>query len=186
MPPVSVIDEEQEKIDEDEVGELGTPPDSAVQPVAPAIRPVRNAIFIGHGKNKLPLQQIKAILDQYSIPYKIAIDEPNEFRPISQKVAETMESCGAAILIFTTDEEFHDKDGNVIWRPSENVVFELGAAAVLYGRKVIIFKEIGVTFPTNFRDIGYIEFDKDALSAKTNELFKELISFGLIKVTVGS
>jgi hypothetical protein len=35
---------------------------------------IRNAIFVGHGKNKKPLGQIKEILDQYRIPHKVAID----------------------------------------------------------------------------------------------------------------
>ncbi|MFQ5685012.1 MAG: TIR domain-containing protein [Candidatus Binatia bacterium] len=104
---------------------------------------------------------------------------------MSQKVADVMGECGAAILSFTADEEFRSAEGNTIWKPSENVVYELGAASVLYGGKIIIFKEESVHFPTNFRDIGYIDFEKDALSAKVNDLFKELISFGLIKVTVG-
>lgn len=56
---------------------------------------------------------------------------------------------------------------------------------MLYGSKIIIFKEDTVDFPANFRDIGYISFEKDALSSKVNELFRELISFGLIKVSVG-
>lgn len=147
---------------------------------------VPNAIFLGHGKNKEPLNQLKGILDQYRIPYKVAVEEANEFRPISQKVADIMKSCGAAILVFTADEEFRTADGNTVWRPSENVVYELGAASVLYGKRIIIFKEKDVHFPANFRDIGYIEFDRSALAAKTNELFKELIAFQLIKVTVGS
>ena len=149
-------------------------------------KPPKNAIFVGHGKNHVPMDQLKQILDQYKIPYKVAVQEPNTFRPISQKVAETMQECGAAILIFTADEEFRDVGSNVIWRPSENVIYELGASSVLYGGRIIIFKERGVRFPTNFRDIGYIEFEKDNLAAKTNELFKELIAFGLIRVTVGA
>jgi len=147
---------------------------------------VRNALFIGHGANKKPLEQLKRILDEYKIPYKVAVEEPNRFRPISQKVADIMKECGAATLIFTADEEFRDAEGKSIWKPSENVVYKLGVASVLYGGKIIIFKEDGVHFPSNFRDIGYIGFEKDALSAKVNELFKELISFGLIKVTVGA
>jgi hypothetical protein len=164
---------------------------TALSPVAakqsdPPDLGVPNAIFLGHGKNKEPLNQLKGILDQYRIPYKVAVEEANEFRPISQKVADIMKSCGAAILVFTSDEEFHDASGNIVWRPSENVVYELGAASVLYGKRIIIFKEKDVHFPANFRDIGYIEFDRSALAAKTNELFKELIAFQLIKVTVGS
>ncbi len=130
------------------------------------------------------MEQLKEILDQYKIPYKVAVDEPNQFRPISQKVADIMKECGAAILIFTADEELRGLEGDTIWRPSENVVYELGAASVLYGKKIIVFKEAAVHFPSNFRDIGYISFDKDQLAAKVNDLFREFIAFGLIKVTV--
>jgi predicted nucleotide-binding protein len=144
----------------------------------------KNAIFVGHGKNKVPLQQLEKVLTEYNIPHKVAIDEPNKGRPISQKVAELMNECGAAIIIFTADEEFKRPTGETIYRPSENAVFELGAASALYGSRIVIFKEAGVDFPTNFRDIGHIEFEKDKLDAKGIELFRELISFKLLTVSV--
>ncbi len=97
-----------------------------------------------------------------------------------------MHECGAAILIFTADEEFKDKDGNTIHRPSENVIHELGAASVLYGSRIIIFRDSRVQLPTNFRDIGYITFEPNQLAAKVNELFRELIGFGLIRISVAS
>jgi predicted nucleotide-binding protein len=120
-------------------------------------------IFIAHGKNKKPLKQLKGILEQFKIPYMVAIDEPNLGRPISGKVRGIMESCNCAILIFTADEEFQDKEGNSIWRPSENVVFELGATGYLYDNRIVIMKEDGVTFPSNFSDIGYVSFEKDKI-----------------------
>jgi hypothetical protein len=43
-----------------------------------------------------------------------------------------MKQCGAAILLFTPDEELRDLDGNAVWRPSQNVGHELGAASMLY------------------------------------------------------
>jgi CAP12/Pycsar effector protein, TIR domain len=144
------------------------------------------AIFVGHGKNKKPLEQLQKILNEYGVPHKVAIDEPNSGRPISEKVAQVMGECGAAILIFTADEEFRSLDDDVVWRPSENVVYELGASAVLYGRRIIIFKEKDVTFPSNFRDIGYISFDNDALDAKGVDLFRELVAFKIIEVSVKS
>jgi predicted nucleotide-binding protein len=164
-----------------------TPSATAVS-LGPA-RPVnqaKNAIFVGHGKNKTPLQQLEKFLTEYKIPHKVAIDEPNRGRPISQKVADLMKECGAAIVIFTADEEFKKPSGETIYRPSENAIFELGAAGALYGSRIVVFKESGVDFPTNFRDIGYIEFEKDKLDAKVNELFRELISFGLLTVSVGA
>jgi predicted nucleotide-binding protein len=142
------------------------------------------AVFLGHGKNKKPVEQLQKILTEYGVPFKVAIDEPNKGRPISEKVAQVMDECGAAILVFTADEEFRTVDGAEVWRPSENVVYELGASAIMYGKRIIIFKEVGVTFPTNFRDIGYIEFDKDSLAAKGVDLFRELIAFNIIQVSV--
>lgn len=96
-----------------------------------------------------------------------------------------MRDCGAGILIFTADQEMRSPEGEVIWRPSENVVFELGAASVLYN-KIIIFKEVGVDFPSNFKDIGYISFEKDKLDAMVHQLFGELMPYGIINVTVNA
>jgi predicted nucleotide-binding protein len=162
------------------------PAEAADQPPVPLPKKRSgDAIFIGHGSNRAPLEQLSKILSEYKIPFKVAVDEPNRFRPISEKVAQIMKECSAAILIFTPDEEYRDLDGNAIWKPSENVVFELGAASVLYGKQVVIFKEESVSFPTNFRDIGYIAFRGNDLAAKTHELLRELISFGVIKISVG-
>ncbi len=94
-----------------------------------------------------------------------------------------MKECGSAILIFTKDEQFVDSDGNEIWRPSENVVYELGASSLAYDDRVVIFMEEGLTFPANFDSIGHITFQPDAIEAKTMDLLKELIGFGLLKVT---
>jgi len=143
-----------------------------------------NAIFVAHGKNKKPLEQLKKILGKFSIPHHVAADEPNLGRPISQKVKEIMQSCNCAILIFSADEEFQTKKGEIIWRPSENVVHELGAASYLYGQRVVIMKEDRVTLPSNFHDIGYIPFEKDNLESKTMEILAELIGFNIVKISV--
>lgn len=147
--------------------------------------PPKNAIFVGHGGNRKPTDQLVKILNEYGIPHKVAVDEPNGARPIPQKVADTMRECGAAVLVFTADREFFDREGNSIWRPSENVSHELGAASVLYGERIVIFKEAGVDLPSNFSSIGYIEFEKDKLSDKGMDLFRELVSMKILSVTVG-
>ena len=56
---------------------------------------------------------------------------------------------------------------------------------MLYDNKIVIFKESTVTLPTNYSSIGYIEFEKHDLAAKAIELFRELIAFGLVKISVG-
>lgn len=145
----------------------------------------KNAIFVGHGSNRAPMDQLLKILNEYSIPHKQAVDEANRARPIPLKVAEVMRECGAAILVFTADREYFDKQGEPIWRPSENVSHELGAASVLYGDRIIIFKEKGIELPSNFSSVGYIEFEKDKLSEKGIELFRELVSMKIVSISVG-
>jgi predicted nucleotide-binding protein len=149
-------------------------------------RPVhKNAIFVGHGSNRRPMDQLLKILNEYSIPHKQAVDEPNRARPIPQKVADVMRECGAAILVFTADQEYFDRDGGSIWRPSENVSHELGAASVLYGDRIVVFKEKGIELPSNFSSVGYIEFEKDKLGEKGIELFRELVSMKIVSISVG-
>jgi predicted nucleotide-binding protein len=140
-------------------------------------------IFVAHGKNKTPLEQLKGILDQFKIPYTVAVDEPHKGRPISAKVAELMRECGSAVFIFTADEEYTDANGTKSYRPSDNVVYELGAATVLYGNRIVIFKEEGTDFASDFKDFGYITFEKDNIAAKAMDLLKELVALGFLKVT---
>lgn len=189
VPPPESAGEEAESTREDEEAEQtirGMPEAAPPPPAAPVKSGAAAApkpIFVGHGKNKAPLLQLQKLLTTFQIPHKVAIDEPHLGRPIPQKVKDIILECGSAILIFTRDEKFFDDKGNELWRPSENVVYELGAASFLYDDRIVIFKEKGLHFPTNFQSIGYIEFDHDDLEARTADLLKELIGFGLVKVT---
>ena len=143
-------------------------------------------LFVAHGKNREPLEDLKKILDEFKIPYKIAVDEPNKGRPISMKVAELMGECSAGVFIFTRDEQFFrkDEDGNTeeVWRPSENAVYELGAASILWEKKIIILKEEGVNFPSDFSDLGYITFKEGEIKHRALELLKELVGLELVKL----
>ncbi|MEZ5078222.1 MAG: nucleotide-binding protein [Solirubrobacterales bacterium] len=171
---------EEEPVDPDEVISEDHDPPAPVAPVE-AARPA--AIFVGARKGRAR-DQLTRLLTEYGIPHKVAEDEANRARPIPTKVKETMEECGAAILIFTADEEFHDSDGNAVWKPSDNVVHELGAAGMAYGDRIIIFKETQVQLASNFESIGFIEFDGGQLDARVNELLRELIALKILTLSV--
>jgi hypothetical protein len=172
--------EEESAPDESVEGSSNGQVGVAIPPTEQASKPKQ--IFLAHGKNREPLEQLKKILDKFKIPYRVAIDEAHAGRPISFKVASLMESCSAAIFIFTKDEEFHNAGGESVWRPSENVVYELGAAAMLYGSKIIIFKEEGIKFASDFQDLGYITFRPGEISSKALDLLSELIALDFIRV----
>jgi predicted nucleotide-binding protein len=152
-----------------------TPPASSVTD-----RP--KPIFIGHGKKKGPLEKVERFLNDFKIPHRIAVQEPNLGRPISAKVKEVMAECGSAILIFTCDERLRNDKGDELWRPSENVVHEFGAASYAYDGRIVVMKEKGLDLPSNFSDIGYIEFEENQMEAKNTDLLRELIGFGLVRV----
>lgn len=139
-------------------------------------------IFVAHGKNRKPLEDLKKILDKFKIPYMVAVDEPHAGRPISKKVADLMKACSAGIFIFTRDEKFVRADGEEIWRPSENVVYELGAASMLWDKKIVILKESGVNFPSDFSDLGYITFKEGQIASEGLEIFSELLALEFVKV----
>jgi predicted nucleotide-binding protein len=161
------------------------PVDLADTPAAtPAAR--IGKVFIGHGKNRKPVEQLKSMLGTLGVQVGVAIDESHQGRPVSQKVADVMRECTSACFIFTADENYKSDDGVEHWRPSDNAVYELGAASVLYGRRIVIFKESGVDFASDFSDLGYISFDKDRLDAKMGDLLKELVSFGILEIRAAS
>ena len=96
-----------------------------------------------------------------------------------------MKGCTAGIFIFTAEDGYFDEAGQPLPQPNLNVVFELGAASLLYGRKIVVFKQRGVEFPSDFDDLGYISFEGDNLKSAGIELLNELIKLGAVRMTAG-
>ncbi|HEX5907830.1 MAG TPA: hypothetical protein VFY56_12490, partial [Propionibacteriaceae bacterium] len=53
---------------------------------------------------------------------------------------------------------------------------------MLYEDRIVILKEKGLHFPTNYDSIRPIEFEQDGIEAKTADLLKELIGFNLSRL----
>jgi len=180
LAPVQVTEMEESQGEE----VIESPAPAEAEPTTPTPRAMPKQIFVAHGKNKKPLEQCVKILEKYKIPHIVATDEPHKGRPVGVKVAEEMKKCTAGIFIFTADEQSIDENGKPIMRPSDNVVYELGAGSVLYGNKIVIFREDGVDFASDFTEFGRITFEKDRLDAKGLELMTELAGLEIIKFTV--
>jgi predicted nucleotide-binding protein len=164
--------------------EAAEPLITSAQQLAPAPMASRQ-FFIAHGRDTEALTQLQSFLRDLDVPYVVAEEEANAGRPISQKIADLMRACSAGIFIFSGDEEMKDPDGKTVRWPRPNVVYELGAASFQYGQRIVIFKERGVEFPTDFRDLGYIEYEKGQLGAKSMELLRELIKLKAVRVMPG-
>lgn len=142
----------------------------------------KKQFFLAHGSDSEALTQLKAMLQELHIPFVVAVDEPHAGRPISEKVAQLMRESSGGLFIFSGDEKAVTADGKTEKRPRMNVVFELGAASLLYGKRIVIFKESDVVVPSDFSDLGYIEYERGQLRSKTLDLLKELVKLGALQV----
>ena len=167
------------------INELGSAQDKIKAPEVPVISGPKK-IFVAHGKQRDALDAVKRVLDRFKVPYVVAVDEPHAGRPISSKVATLMRECSAGIFIFTPDEHLLDEKGADVYRPSENVVFELGAGNILWDQKIVILKESTVNFASDYRDIGYIEFSMENPRSIGTDLLTELIGLDFLKIQVAS
>ncbi len=177
---LSVVDDTEKASPDKAEGPFDEDAGSHVNETPPQERPVR--LFIAHGKKARPLTQLEKILDDFGIPHAVAEEEAHAGRPISAKVAALMRSCTAGIFLFTADDVYTDAEGNEVHLPRQNVVYELGAASLLYGRAIVIFKEERVSLASDFSDLGHIEFTEENLEASAMELFRELLALGAVKI----
>ena len=153
---------------------------------AQSAAPKKLQFFVAHGSDRDALADLQAMLKDLGIPYVVAIDEPHAGRPISQKVADLMRESSGGLFIFSADEVVTTAEGMTEKRPRMNVVFELGAAALQYGKRIVLFKERDVVLPSDFSDLGHIEYEKGDLRSKSLELLKELIKLGAVQLLPGS
>lgn len=183
--------EELDDLDDETTGGdgQGAPQQTITQqqppPPPPAPEAPKNAIFIGHGKDLTAVEQLRKLLEQMGVKGVTVKDEAHAGRPISQKVADCMRDCSAAIFIASADDDALDSDGKPIIRARQNVIYELGAASFVYGQRIVIFKENGVEFPSDFSDLGYIPYDKGHLADKFAELIGELVKLKAVRIQAG-
>lgn len=95
---VTLEDDEQSEVETTERPNLTVVKSTAGDlPQAP-VKPKK--IFIVHGKDHRPMEQVKKTLDEFKVPCAVALIEPHAGRPISEKVMKLMQECTSAIVIF--------------------------------------------------------------------------------------
>lgn len=129
-------------------------------PPTPRAEEVR--VFIGHGKNKHILSQIKTMLDFGKYQYEVAEETETTAIPVPQKIMEAMRRCNAGIINVSADEPERLENGRygINW----NVLIEIGAAFVLYDRRVILVVDKRVDLPSNLQGLYKCEYKGDELS----------------------
>lgn len=147
------------------------------KPVA-VFDPKSSRVFISHGKQKAIVTQIKELLAFGNFEPVVSVEREATAIPVPEKVFEDMRSCGAGVIHVGAEGEYLDKDGNKHRKISDNVLIEVGAAMALYGKKVILLVEKGVTLPSNLQGLYRCDFDGDKLDYEaTMKLLKTFSQF---------
>ncbi len=137
-----------------------------------------NRVFISHGKQKAIVAQIKELLTFGSFEPVVSVEREATAIPVPEKVFEDMRSCGAGVIHVGAEGKYLDRTGAELAKLNDNVLIEIGAAMALYGKKVILLVERGITLPSNLQGLYRCEFEGDKLDYEsTMKLLKTFSQF---------
>lgn len=125
-------------------------------------KPKEIRVFISHGKNTELVDQVDTILGLSDIDSEVAVKEESSAIPVPDKVFGAMRRCNAGIIIVSVEEGNTDADGNYVI--NNNVLIEIGAAFVLYDRRVILLWDKRLKVPSNLQGLYRSEFEGDDLN----------------------
>jgi len=134
-------------------------------PLADPVKPQPSAdmkVFISHGKNTSIVEQVETMLGLADIKSEIAVKEETAAIPVPDKVFTAMKRCSAAIIIVSVEEGHKDGSGN--YTINENVLIEIGAAFVLYDRRVVLLWDRRLNVPSNLQGLYRCEFEGNDLN----------------------
>ncbi|HEX4083275.1 MAG TPA: TIR domain-containing protein [Chthoniobacteraceae bacterium] len=159
-----------------------TAPHARVTTAAPelgvAFEAKRTRVFITHGKQRAIVAQIKELLSFGGFEPIVSVERESTAIPVPEKVFEDMRSCGAGVLHVGAEGRYFDKDGKEHDKLNDNVLIEIGAAMALFGKRMILLVEKGVTLPSNLQGLYRCEFDGDKLDYEsTMKLLKTFSQF---------
>jgi hypothetical protein len=114
---------------------------------------------------------VRQVLYEFDIPHVVAEWDEADRRPVPEAVGEKMRDCTAGVVVFSGE-----------WQPSRSTLFQLGAASVLYGERVVAIRETGTNPTFDFGSLPLIDFDGMSQQQSGLDLLRQLRRLGIIKV----
>lgn len=145
-------------------------PDAVVTQKEPELR-----VFISHGKNMEIVDQVKTTLEIANIHSEIAVEEESTAIPVPDKVFGAMRNCNAGIIVVSVEPGSEDTPNTAL---NQNVLIEIGAAFVLYDKRVVLLWDKRIPVPSNLQGLYRCEYEGDELSWSTGmKLMKAVQGF---------
>ncbi len=152
----------------------------------------KREIFISHGKDLKPLNELKEMLVEFGLTPVILSEQPSGGKTVMEKL-ETYSDVGYAFVILTPDDLGGFVELGSKWsrpkrlrqflrtahnRPRQNVVLEFGFFVGRLGRdRVTCLLKKPVEQPSDMQGIVYLSF-KESLKEIRMEIIKELKAAG--------
>lgn len=145
---------------------LGDETEEPLPPTAPvtAMEPPKPRVFISHSKNMKILTQLKQMLDFGGFEHEVAVERETTAIPIPDKIFGLLRKCNCAVINVSADEQ--EKAGES-YGINQNVLIEIGAAFLLYNKKVILLVDKRVTLPSNLQGLNLMHYEGEELSWET-------------------
>jgi hypothetical protein len=159
LAQTQVITDTEQIAPKTETPHLPVPP--VIQPPTPKLT-VDVRCFISHGSNMDLVDQVQSMLGLADIESEVAVKEETSAIPVPEKVFSAMRRCSAGIIVVSVDETRKDKDGKYVI--NENVLIEIGAAFVLYEKRVVLLWDKRLSVPSNLQGLYRCEFEGNELS----------------------
>jgi hypothetical protein len=136
-----------------------------VKPTSPVdIHPIKQRVFITHGKNKEIVSQLKDLLIFGKFVPVVAEEHETTSKPVPEKVLEDMRSCFAGIIHVSGEDELLDRESKVHHKINENVLIEIGAAMALYGHNFILLVQKDIHLPSNLQGLYVCYYEGEKLN----------------------
>ncbi len=141
-----------------------SPPPGAVVAAASATSPRDRFVAVIHGGNKAFIDPIKRLLLILEMTPVVSTERQSVSRPVPDKVVDDMRSCGAAIIHVDEEAKLVGADGNEHTVLNPNVLIEIGAAMLAYGRRFILLVKDGIKLPSNLQGLCEVRYRGEVLS----------------------
>ena len=122
-----------------------------------------NKVFISHGKNRAMVDNLKELLTFGSFEPVVSLERETTAIPVPEKVFSDMRGCCAGIIHIEEERALIDPEGVQHKMLNENVLIEIGAAIALYGKRIILLCQKGITLPSNLQGLYRCDYEGDKL-----------------------
>ncbi|EHN11953.1 hypothetical protein PAI11_11700 [Patulibacter medicamentivorans] len=139
---------------------------------------VNRRVFITHGKDKKIVGQLKELLTYGKFEPVVSVERESVSQPVPNKVLDDMRSCAAAVIHVGAEQVLKDADDKDVTVLNPNVLIEIGAAMMKYGRNFILLVEEGTDLPSNLQGLYEVRYSGDGLDhTSTMKLLKAFNDF---------